>query len=278
MRHRCASRRRRPVELADRGGANALKLYEQAANAYIELWRTYGEEPIAARQPTQCEKMRRGRLQRGHAPSRRRASIAKAIQARARSCINPQNTMDKTRARQEGGLRDRRELPGHRGLRRGGRTGTRSTRKENPKGENADKALSDATLLRLGLGQEDEAIKDGDAYNQALRQHEAGADGGDRVRVSARTTPSKEDWDKARKRLSGAMALIERSATFDVRRPGARDCSAASTSKSEERQTKREGRVRQGQGSVERPKAAESKIMALRRGRRLRRSGASARR
>ena len=52
-----ASRRRSIVEEADKGGNNALELYEKGGNAYFELWDKYGETPLRANQPPQCEKL-----------------------------------------------------------------------------------------------------------------------------------------------------------------------------------------------------------------------------
>src|SRR6185369_14829689 len=60
------------------------------------------------------------------------------------------------------------------------------------KGETADQALSDAVVLRLGLGQEDQAIADAAHYGE------------------------KKDWTNVQKRLSGTMKLIDSKATLDV--------------------------------------------------------------
>ena len=95
------------VELADRGGAKALRLYEKGGNAYIRLWRNYGEEPLrASSQPPQCEKMDEVVYNAASAFQAARL-IAKAIQARL-ILLNPQNRWTTSELAQEGDLRDRR--------------------------------------------------------------------------------------------------------------------------------------------------------------------------
>ncbi|HMJ56023.1 MAG TPA: tetratricopeptide repeat protein [Polyangiaceae bacterium] len=200
------------VELADRGGAQALRLYEQAGNDYIQIWRTYGDEPLKAKQPVLCEKLEAVVYNAAKAFAAGRL-IAKAIQARL-ILINPANNMDKTdlakKAVYEIGLNYQAIAVYDESA-----NWYEKYAKENPKGENADKALSDATLLRLGLGQEEEAIKDGDAYNKAFGNSKAATSAAIGFAIGAHYAEA-ENWDKAKTRLSGAMGLIEKSATFDV--------------------------------------------------------------
>ena len=139
--------------------------------------------------------------------------IAKAIQARL-ILINPQNTMDKSDLAKKAVY----EIGGNYqaiAVYDEASNWYEKYARENPKGENADKALSDATLLRLGLGQEEEAIKDGDAYNRAFGNTKPATTAAIAFGIGAHYA-EQETWDKARQRLSGAMPLIERSATFDV--------------------------------------------------------------
>jgi tetratricopeptide (TPR) repeat protein len=205
-------RAQKTVELADRGGPNALRTYEEAGNAYISVWRKYGEEPLKNHQPMQCEKMDEVVYNAAKAYQAGRL-VAKAIQARL-ILINPDNTLDKS------------ELAKKAIYEIGGNYQAIAVYDEaakwyeryaaqNPKGKDADKALSDATLLRLGLGQEDEAIKDADTFNKTFgNSHQAQA-AAIAFGVGAHYA-EKEDWDRAKARLQGAIGLIERSATFDV--------------------------------------------------------------
>ena len=61
-------------------------------------------------------------------------------------------------------------------------TGTSGTRRRTRTGKDADKALSDAIVLRLGLGQEDEAVADVKQYQKDYGNSNADRDGADRVR------------------------------------------------------------------------------------------------
>jgi tetratricopeptide (TPR) repeat protein len=200
------------VELADRGGANALRTYEEAGNAYIQLWRTYGEEPLRAKNPPQCERM--DEVVYNAAKSFQAARlIAKAIQAR-RILIDPQNMMDKTELAKKAVY----EIGGNYqaiAVYDDAADWYEKYARENPKGENADKALSDATLLRLGLGQEAEAIKDAEAYNRSFGRAHAATMAAIAFGIGAHYA-EQENWAKALQRLQGAMGLIEKSATQDV--------------------------------------------------------------
>jgi tetratricopeptide (TPR) repeat protein len=200
------------VELADRGGKDALKNYEDAGNQYVDIWRTYGEAPLREKNPMQCEKMDEV-VYNGAKAFQAARLIAKSIQARL-ILINPQNTMDKSELAKKAVY----EIGGNYqaiAVYDEAANWYEKYARENPKGENADKALSDATLLRLGLGQEDEAIKDGDAYNRAFGNTKPATTAAIAFGIGAHYA-EQENWDKARAKLSTAMALIEKSATFDV--------------------------------------------------------------
>src|SRR5690606_456421 len=84
------------------------------------------------------------------------------------------------------------------------------------KGEFADKALADAVVLRLGLGMEDEAIKDADAFKRyyGARKPEETAQIAFAI---ADHYGDKKDWQNVTKSLGGAMGLIDKRATLDVR-------------------------------------------------------------
>ena len=130
--------------------------------------------------------------------------------------LDPKYKLEQDRAREEGDLRDRRQLPGHRRLRRGRRLVRAATRRRTRKGENADKALTDAIVLRLGLGQEDQAIADVDAVQQVLRRDEAGADRADRVR---HRRPLRRQGGLGRTRASassGAMSAHRQERDADI--------------------------------------------------------------
>ena len=200
------------VELADRGGATSLRLYEDAGNQYIALWRKYGEEPVRAKLPMQCEKMDEVVYNAARAFQAGRL-VAKAIKARS-ILIDPQNFLDKSELAKKAVY----EIGGnYQAIAVYDQAADWYERyaRENPKRENADKALSDATVLRLGLGQEDEGIKDADTFNKMFGSSHAAQTAQIAFAVGAHYV-EKEDWDKARSRLQSAIGLIEKSASVDV--------------------------------------------------------------
>jgi hypothetical protein len=86
----------------------------------------------------------------------------------------------------------------------------------NYKGEFADQALSDAVVLRLGLGQEDAAIDDANAFNKYFGARKGSQTAQIAFAVAAHYG-EKKDWEGVRKRLAGATRLIDTKATLDVR-------------------------------------------------------------
>jgi len=84
------------------------------------------------------------------------------------------------------------------------------------KGEFADQALSDAAVLRLGLGQEEEAIQDAERYNRNFGAKKAAQTAQLAFAVAAHYG-EKKDWDGVRKRLAGTMAIIDKNATLDIK-------------------------------------------------------------
>src|SRR5690606_24640697 len=86
----------------------------------------------------------------------------------------------------------------------------------NYKGEFAQQAPSDAVVLRLGLGQEEQApvaAAEFNRYSGAQKPEHAA-----QVPFAvAAHYGEKKDWGSVQKRLGGAMNLIDRKATLDVR-------------------------------------------------------------
>ena len=87
-------RAQRIVEEADKGGNNALELFEKGGNAYFALWDKYGATPLRANQPPQCERLDEivenaaRAFQAGHL-------VASAIRARM-VLLNPTYRMEKS--------------------------------------------------------------------------------------------------------------------------------------------------------------------------------------
>ncbi len=243
------------VKVADQGGANALQTYEQAGNAYLDLYRKYCEAPIRAGQPAQAEKcdeivynaarsFQAGRL------------IAKAIAARM-ILLNPANQMDKS------------ELAKKATFEIGGNYQAIAVydlaaewfekyAKANPKGDKADKAMSDAVLLRLGLGMEDQAIADAKTFTTNYGASKPAETAAIQVAIGAHYA-EKEEWENARKALSGSMGVIDKAAP-DVQ------VQAHATLARADIKTRKEGEAKAEYAKVRSlwsdPAAAESRIRA----------------
>jgi tetratricopeptide (TPR) repeat protein len=81
--------------------------------------------------------------------------------------------------------------------------------KENAHRENADKALSDAIVLRLGIGQEDVAVADVKKY-QADYGNSKPVESAQIAFAIGAHYADKEDWESARKSLSGSMSALDK--------------------------------------------------------------------
>ncbi len=202
------------VEQADKGGNNALALFEKGGRAYFDLWEKYGATPLRANQQPQCEKLDEivenaaRAFQAGHL-------VASAIKARM-VLLNPQYRMDKG------------ELAKDAMFRIGGNfqaiavydsaadwfekyANANPHRKTCVGGGEcaAGKALSDAIVLRLGLGQEDQAVADVKQYQRDYGASNATETAQIAFAIGAHYA-DKEDWEAARKALAGALGTISK--------------------------------------------------------------------
>jgi tetratricopeptide (TPR) repeat protein len=199
-------RAQRIVEEADKGGNNALELFEKGGRAYFDLWEKYGATPLRNNQPPQCEKLDEivenaaRAFQAGHL-------VASAIRARM-VLLNPQMRMDKT------------ELAKDAMYKIGGNYQAIAVydnaadwyeryAKENPHRKSADKALSDAIVLRLGLGEEDLAVADVKEYQSDYGNSNPTEAAQIAFAIGAHYA-DKEDWESTRRALSGAMHQLDK--------------------------------------------------------------------
>ena len=165
--------------------------------------------PLSQNQPPSCEKMDKvvyNAAQRvpGRAPHREG-------DPRPHDPPEPGSSRWTEPAREEGDARDRQELPGHRGLRRRRRDWYEKYAKEDKTAEGRRPGLQDATLLRLGLGEEDEAIARRDALQQELRRAKPEQTASIAFALGAHYA-DKEDWDCAKGALDGIMGLVNKAA------------------------------------------------------------------
>jgi hypothetical protein len=194
------------IEEADKGGNNALELFAKGGKAYFDLWEKYGATPLRNNQSPQCEKLDEivenaaRAFQAGHL-------VANAIRARM-VLLNPQYRMEKS------------ELAKDAMYKIGGNFQAIAVydqaadwferyAKENAKRKGADKALSDAIVLRLGLGEEDVAVADVKQYQKDYGNSNAVETAQIAFAIGAHYA-DKEDWDSAKKELTRAMGTLDR--------------------------------------------------------------------
>ncbi|HKO89506.1 MAG TPA: hypothetical protein VJU61_00045, partial [Polyangiaceae bacterium] len=84
------------------------------------------------------------------------------------------------------------------------------------KGEFADKAISDAVVLNLGLGRDEEAIAAAKSFNQNFGRRKPKQAAQIAFAIAAHYA-EKEDWKEVADRLGAAMRLIDDEATLDVK-------------------------------------------------------------
>lgn len=199
------------VEAAGKGGADAPKQFEKAANAYMDMWRKYSEEACKNKQPA-CERAEEILYNAARAFQAARL-IAKAISAR-KILIDPQYNLNNTEPAKKAVY----EIGGNYqaiAVYEEAANWYERFARENPKMEKAPESLQDAVVLRLGLGQEDQAIKDADLFNKNYGSQKPAQTAAIAFAIGAHYV-EKEDWDNARKRLSSALSQIDRNAALDV--------------------------------------------------------------
>lgn len=200
------------VEKADKtGGVDALKDYEKAATAYMDMWKKYSEKACEEKQPA-CERAEEVLYNAAKAFQAARL-IAKSIAAR-RILIDPKYNLHNTELAKKSIY----EIGGnYQAIAVYDEAANWYERfaRENPKMDKAGEALQDAVVLRLGLGQEDQAIKDAELFNKNYGRAKPAQAAQIAFAVGAHYI-DKESWDEARKRLSSAMSQIDRNATFDL--------------------------------------------------------------
>jgi TolA-binding protein len=199
------------VKAADRGGADAAKQYEKAATAYLEMWKKYSEQ-ACEHKTNACERAEEVLYNSAKAFQAARL-IAKSISVR-KILIDPKYNLNHT------------ELARKSVYEIGGNYQAIAVYDEaanwyekfaaaNGKADKAAEALQDATVLRLGLGQEDQAMKDSELFNRQFGSQKPAQTAAIAFAIGAHYV-DREDWGEARKRLTSAMSQIDRNASPDV--------------------------------------------------------------
>jgi len=237
-------------------GAQALADYEQAGNGYFEMFRKYCQEPVANKQQPQADRCDEIVYNAAKAFQAARL-LAKAITARKAllqfdADANLKSPLAKKATYEIGGNYQAiavYELAAD---------WFEKYAAADPKAEKADAALADAVLLRLGLGQEKEAIADAGVFTKNYGASKPAQTAGIQFAIGAHYV-EKEEWDKARATLAGSMGVIDKAAP-DIRAQAHAAYARALGKLKKDGEAK--GEYAKVRGLWADPKDAESKIRA----------------
>lgn len=204
------------VELADSGKSSddALELYKKAGDAYIAIWRDYGEEHLTKGESSQCGRMDEVVYNAARAYQAGRL-LAKSI-ASKRILLDPKYGLEK------GDLAKKAiyEIGGNYQAIAvydvAASFFMRYADDTQYKGEFADKAINDAVVLNLGLGRDEEAIAAAKAFNQNFGRRKP-KQAAQIAFALANHYAEKGDWKEVADRLGAAMKQIDEEATLDVK-------------------------------------------------------------
>ena len=200
--------------MADKGQDGALDKYKEGGDAYMDLWRTYGEEKLAKGEVSQCGKMDEI-LYNGAQAYQAARLLAKSINVR-RILLDPRFKLNESELAKKSIYQIGRNYQAIAVYDVAANYFEKYAEASKYQGENADQAVSDSVVLRLGLGQSEEAIADAQNFNKYY--------GAKKPELTAQIAfaiadhyAQKEDWENAKKRLQGGpMNLIDKKATADV--------------------------------------------------------------
>ena len=208
------------VELADKQSDQgsydkALDSYKDGGDKYLAIWRDYCEGPLAdGQKPKQCERADEIVYNMAKAYQAGRL-LAKSIRARM-ILLDERYGLNETPLAMKATYEIGGNYQAIAVYDRAAHFYEKYARDTKYKGEYADKALSDAAVLRLGLGDEEEAI---DAAKKFNRYH-----GRKKPRQAAQIAfgiaahfGEKKDWGKVIKYLRTGMRTIDKQASLDVR-------------------------------------------------------------
>jgi hypothetical protein len=195
---------------------SAVDGYRAGGDAYLDLWRTYCEGPLANKEsPKECERADEILYNMASAYQAGRL-LGKSMTAR-KLLLSPKYGLNTTELAQKALY----ELGGNYQAiavyDMAAAYYEKYSSSTKYKGEFADRALSDAVVLRLGLGQEDEAIKTANNFKKYFGSRKA-AESAQIFFAIADYYGEKQAWDDVIKQLGGqGMRLIDQAATLDVK-------------------------------------------------------------
>jgi TolA-binding protein len=188
-------------------GKEAIDDYDRGGQAYFELFRKYCQDPVAASQPPQAEHCDEIAYNAAEAFQSARL-VAKAISVR-RALLA---FVEKTRMNSVWATKATYKMGGNYqaiAVYDQAAEWYEKYARTSPRAENADKALADAVLLRLGLGQEQEAIADAKEFSKSYGAAKPAQSAGIAYAIGAHYA-EKEDWEKARAALTTSMTIVDR--------------------------------------------------------------------
>jgi len=201
------------VKAADKGSADSLKMYEKAANAYLDMWKKYGEEPCKNK-TSACDRAEEVLYNAAKAFQAARL-IAKAIAVR-KILIDPQYNLNNTELARKAVYEIGGNYQAIAVYEQAAEWYEKYAREnKDKKDDKAAEALQDAVVLRLGLGQEKQAIDDADLFSRSVGTGKPAQAAQISFAIGAHYV-EREDWGEARKRLTSATSQIDRNATPDI--------------------------------------------------------------
>ena len=208
------ARAQRIVEQAGEGGDHAIDLFERGGKAYFAIWEKYGAAPLRRNEAPQCERLDEVVENAARAFTAAHL-VASAIRARM-VLLDPQMRMDRTELAKDAKLRIGRNWQPIAVYDQAADFYERYAKEEPHRrtcvgGDacGADRALSDAVALRLGLGQEDQAVADVARYQRDYGSVNA-TDAAQIALAIGVHDADKSDWPGARRALAGAMRVLDR--------------------------------------------------------------------
>ena len=199
------------IKAADKqGGKDSLAVYEKAGTSYYEMFRRYCQDPVSNNgQPPQAEKCDEIAYNAAKAFQAARL-VAKAITVRQALLAYD----DKTKGNSPLAKKATYEIGGNFqaiAVYDQAAEWFEKYQKNDPKAPNADQALSDAVILRLGLGQDNEAINDASTFTRSYGGKKPAQTASIAFAIGAHYA-DQEQWDKAKATLVGSMGTIDRAA------------------------------------------------------------------
>ena len=188
-----------------------LASIEAGANLYMAIWAKYGKEACAARQPS-CERMDQVLTNAARAFQAARF-VAKAIATR-KLLVDPRYNLDRTELARKAVYEIGANYQAIAVYDEAASWYERFAR-ESPRLDHAAEAQEDAVILRLGLGQEEQAMKDAELFERTYGSQKPALSAQIAFAVGAHDI-EREDFAAGAKRLSAAMRAIDKSASIDV--------------------------------------------------------------